>query len=988
MRFLPNAALSLAALLCLFSLFANAQGGNAVLHGRVLDSSDAAIPGAAIVLIPATGKPIAAESNAIGEFKFSSLRPGTYRLQVSSVGFKAEDLADVVIHTGDNSRDVTLEVFVSKQEVTVEADSLDSVSVEMASNASALVLKSEDLAALSDDPDALSNELQALAGPAAGPGGGAQIFVDGFSGGRVPPKQSIREIRINRDPYSAEYDRPGFGRVEILTKPGSDQFRGQTFFNFSDESLNSRNPFAANRAPYQARNYGGNLSGPISKRSSFFLDFERREIDDNAVVNATILNSFLQPEFVQQAYVTPERRTTGTGRVDYALNDRNTLVGRFNILRTESRNNGIGQFTLPTRASDSNQNGETLQLTETATLSATAINETRFEYARMRMDQNPYTLEPSLNVLEAFQSGGATQGQSWNQSKTFELQNMTSLIRGKHNIKFGGRLRGGDYTDNSVNNFLGTYTFTGLLAPTLDASNQPVYLADGSMQMENITSLESYRRTLYFQNLGYTSDQIRALGGGASQFSLSGGLARAVVRQYDLGLFMTHDWRVKSNLTLSYGVRYENQTNINDNRNIAPRVSFAWSPDSKGGRNGKTVIRGGAGIFYDRFDYTYTLRALRFNGVNQQQYIVRNPSFYPTIPSLEELGDNTVPQAIYQVYNNLKTPYMVQSSLGIERSLPKSTTVAFNWIRTRGVNILRTRNINAPYGDLGLQPYGAQNLFLYEATGQMTQNQFVANMNSRFSSRVMLFGFYSYGRAYANADNGASSPANQYDMANEWGRSSMDIRHRVVMGGSITGPWKLTLNPFMMYRSGVPFNITTGRDNNGDTIFNDRPAFATDLNRPGVVQTQWGAFDPSPEAGMTIIPHNFGEGPSQFTLNMRVSRVWSFGERAQGGSSAAGGGMMGGPGGGGPPPGMGMGGGGPRGGRGGGMMGGFSGGSGKYSLMLSISARNVLNTVNPGNPIGNILSPSFGQSNSLAGFGPMGGSGGNRIVEASLRFSF
>ncbi|MCU0228855.1 MAG: carboxypeptidase-like regulatory domain-containing protein, partial [Bryobacterales bacterium] len=297
------------------------------LEGAVLDATQGSIPGASLVLLPAQGQPLAAETDALGAYVFPNLTPGDYRLQVTSTGFQPVELPSLRILSGVNRRNFTLAVFLTKQEVTVEADPVDSVSVDMASNASALVLKEQQLQALSDDPDALANELQALAGPGAGPNSGAQVFVDGFSGGRVPPKSSIREVRINRDPYSAEFDRPGFGRIEILTKPGSDQLRGQAFFNFSDESLNSRNPFAVNRAPYQARNFGGNLGGPITRKASFFLDFERREIDDNAVVNATTLDSLFQPVTLQQAFVTPQRRGTGTARFDYALNDRNTLVG-------------------------------------------------------------------------------------------------------------------------------------------------------------------------------------------------------------------------------------------------------------------------------------------------------------------------------------------------------------------------------------------------------------------------------------------------------------------------------------------------------------------------------------------------------------------------------------------------------------------------------------------------------------------------------------
>jgi hypothetical protein len=973
--------------------FAQGQPGRAALEGQVFDTTEASIPGAAVILIDAKGELKAAETDALGTYRFESLPVGQYRLQVSSDGFQAIELPALELAAGENRQDFTMTVFLSRQEVTVEADPVASVSVDMASNASALVLREEELQALSDDPDALANELQALAGPSAGPSGGAQIFVDGFSGGRVPPKQSIREVRINRDPYSAEFDRPGFGRVEIFTRPGSDKFRGQGFFNFSNQSMNSRNPFAVNRAPYENQNYGANLSGPVMRRMSFFLDFERRAIDDNAVVNATTLDGMFQPVLQQQAFVTPQRRTNGTGRLDYALSDRHTLVGRFNVLRTESLNNGMGEFTLPERAFDTSMNGETLQLTETATLSATAINETRFEYSRMQFGQTPQTMSPALNVLEAFQAGGAPQGFASNRRNSFEVQNMTSLNRGTHAIKVGGRLRASDFVDISPNNFLGTFTFAGGLGPVLDPANNPVFSPDGSIVMTQLSSLQRFQRTMLFQELGYSNDLIRTLGGGASQFTLATGMPQQSVRQNDVGLFYTHDWRLKPNFTLAFGLRYENQTNISDNTNIAPRVSFAWSPDSRGGRNGKTVIRAGSGMFFDRFDDSFTLRAQRFNGLNQQEFILQNPNFFPVVPTSSDLLGNAVPQAIYNVDRGMCVPYMIQNSLGIERALPKSTTLSVNWVRTRSVNVLRTRNINAPIQELGgARPFGNENLFQFEGTGTMTQQQMIANLSTRFHSRVMLFGFYSYGIANSDADRGASLPANQYDLASEWGRSMMDIRHRVVMGGNVSGPWGFTMNPFVMYRSGMPFNITTGRDNNGDTVFTDRPAFATDLNAPGVVQTAWGAFDPNPLPGMAIIPRNFGEGPSQFTVNFRISRTWSFGERSGGagmpggmGSGGPGGGppMMGGPGGGGPGGGR-MGGGGGR-----GPMGGFGGASSKYSLTLGLNARNLLNTTNPANPVGNLASPLFGLSTSLAGFGPMGGNNaGNRILEASLRFTF
>ena len=166
------------------------------------------------------------------------------------------------------------------------------IDTDPAGNAGALILQKADLEALSDDRDDFAADLQALAGPAAGPNSG-QIFIDGFTGGRLPPKQSIREIRINQNPFAAQFDRPGQGRVEIFTKAGTNEFHGNLLFQFSDAAFNSRNTFVAVKPPYQRRQFEGELSGPLGKKTSFFTDFEQRCIDENAIVNAFMLDPAL-----------------------------------------------------------------------------------------------------------------------------------------------------------------------------------------------------------------------------------------------------------------------------------------------------------------------------------------------------------------------------------------------------------------------------------------------------------------------------------------------------------------------------------------------------------------------------------------------------------------------------------------------------------------------------------------------------------------------
>ncbi|MCC6588591.1 MAG: carboxypeptidase regulatory-like domain-containing protein [Bryobacterales bacterium] len=967
----------------------------ASLRGTVKDSTDAVIPGANVVL-RGGGREWTTQAGEFGAYKFENLAPGKYLLRVATPGFAPFEAANVDV-SGAATLDVTLTVMLETQTVSVQSETQGTVSVDPSQNAGSLVLRGTDLDALSDDPDQLASDLQALAGPAAGPNGG-QIFIDGFSGGRLPPKASIREVRINQNPFSAEYDRMGFGRIEILTKPGTDRLRGSAFMNFSDESMNSRNPFSPTRAPYQSRLYGVSISGPVNKKASFAFDVERRAIDENAIVNATILNTGLVPSPFQQAIITPERRTFLTTRLDYQLTPKNTLVGRYSWFNSDQQNEGVGQFSLPSRAYSSANGHHSVQLTETAVLNAATINETRFQFIRNNLSQNADNSIPTIQVLDSFTGGGSQIGLAGNTTDSFEVTNLTTMVKGSHTLKFGGRIRGAWLSDTSPQNFGGTYIFAGGVGPELDGDNQAI----GGTTMA-ISSIERYRRTLLFQSMGLSVAQMQLLGAGPSQFTLAAGDPLAAVNQIDVGVFALDDWRLRPNLTVSYGLRYEAQTNMADYSNASPRVSIAWGLPAKGGQT-KTVIRAGFGIFYDRFGESYTLQTLRFNGSAQRQYVVTNPTFFPAIPSEASLTSALTAQTIRVADKGLLAPAIMQTALGIERRLPRSTTVAVNYVFSRGNHMLRTRNINAPLAD-GARPLGGtENVFQFESTGRMRQNQLITNINTRFSRRFGLFGFYVLQKAQSDTDGAGSMPAYSYNLASEYGPSAFDVRHRVFLGGMIESPGKLSWSPFIVASTGMPFNITTGRDTNGDSVFNDRPALAM-ATTPGAIATPWGVFNPNPSATDAIISRNYGRGPGQFTINLRVSRTWGFGERrtsAQGGMPGEGGmrgpgfgGMRGGPGGGGP----GGGGGGMRGGfgaggmRGGGGPGGMFGQNNsnkRFNVTLSLSARNLLNHVNLTSPVGNLTSPLFGQSLSIAGFGGPGGASAasNRRLEASLRFTF
>jgi len=1026
----------------LFSVAAFGQTTGSIA-GQVQDTLGAAVVGASVTVVSADGKEKTTTSNKSGEFTVTGLAAGKYTVRVVATKFALYENTEVEVTAGDRL-ELIVPLTVAGLEEKVEVSSSEGVSTDPQNNAGATVLKEKDLEALPDDPDELEAALQALAGPSSGPNGG-QIYIDGFTGGRLPPKEAIREIRINQNPFSAEYDRLGFGRIEILTKPGADKFRGNAFFNFNDESLNSRNPFAPSRAASQMRFFGGNVSGPIQKgKSSFFLDINNRDVDNNSIVNAIILDPALNPVSFRQEFVVPSRRFSFSPRFDFALNDKNTLIARYSFEKGSVENQGIGGTSLPTRAYATDNQSHNLRLTETMIINPTTINETRFEYSWEKRAQEGDNSIPTINVSEAFTGGGAQIGLSFNQSNTWELQNYTTTSAGKnsaHSLKFGVRLRGVDINDRSENNFGGTFSFPGAAAVRTCTTDDPPVC---TVISPAISPLEQYQGRIlgnpgarYFPN----------------QFRITTGALEQDVSRFDVGLFATDDWRVSPGLTLSFGMRYENQTNVSDNLNFAPRFSFAWSPGAGGARAPKTVIRGGFGMFYERFSENLTLQALRFGGGEGSQLDLvvsaneTNPArLQAALLLLQQSvftlnGVTNVPTAaqilaalpqsnsLRQVSPELKIPVMSQWALGVERQLPWRTTLGAFYIGSRTNNVLRSRNINAPICPLELQaiplgclsaprpdPLGG-NVFEYESNGTLDQNRLNINIRSAFRPGFNLFANYTLGFARGDSDGSGTFPAYSYDLGNEFGRSSSDIRHNFVIGGNFVFPWGISASPFIIASSGRPFNITKGVDANGDALFTERPTFgelAAACTRWGLTRSYCDVAGEDPNA---IIPRNFGEAPGYFSVNLRLGKTFGFGKTAEpvragaaatgrqgGGDALAGagnGGGRGGRGGGGGGRG-GAGGGGGRGGAGGGggggaMFGGSTNTNKPYNLNLGISFNNIFNTVSLGTPVANIASGRFGQSTSIAsgfgGFGPGGGGGGgtgtaNRRIELQARFSW
>ncbi len=1017
-------------------------GAAGTVQGAVKDDTGGVIPGAVVTLTDQNGATQTVNTGRDGSYTFRGVAPGTYTVSATYAGLQQQGVVALSVTAGQPATgNIVMIVQTQRQEVTVTDTSTNTISTEPSNNATALVLKQEDLDALPDDPDDMEADLQALAGPAAGPGGN-QIFIDGFSGGRLPPKESIREIRINSNPFSAEFDKLGYGRIQIFTKPGSDKFHGQGYYNISDGVWNSRNPFLSVNPPFRTQLFGGNVSGPVGKHASFFIDAERRQIDDNGIVNATIPTSdFLGTAPHQIFYSTPQRRTTVSPRMDYQLNANNTLSFRYSYLDNNRVVTGIGAFdlpqttigniTYPSTGYSYETTESTFQAVETAVLSAKVVNETHFQYDHTYGAYKSQSQAPELNVSQSFVSGGSGYSapgtpNSHDLENYYELQNYTSVVWGPHTTKFGLRVRATVLDDLSPKNFNGIYSFLGGTFPLLDQSLNPV--PGQSVKLSSIQQYLLTERLLALPNM--TSSAVTALGYGPSRYTVNAGNPSISLNQMDFGPFVQDDWRVKPNLTLSFGLRFESQTNIYDHADWAPRFGFAWSPDSKGGTGrAKTVIRGGWGMFYDRFTIANVETAQRYlEGNPLQTYTVNFPTSYDaafdTPVPLSQLSTATTNAAqIYQIDRHLQAPRIMQTAIGVERQLFGHTTLAFNLMNSRGVHEYRTVNINAPYPIPGLLPPGTSpriaaqlglpispidnrpfpasgDIYDYQSSGTFKQTMAMVNVNTSIGRWLTLFGRYSYGNAHSDTDGLGSQPADPYNFAADWGRSTLDVTHNLFLGGSIAARWGLRFSPFIVAHSGTPFNVTTGTDQylTGSIAQTARPSV---LQNPGSLYYgvpllpgyNLNPVVPEPGSSDGFIVRNAGTGPGFIGLNLRVSKTWGFGTTKfsgpSGGSRGGGGGGPGGGGGGGheghgggPGGGGGFGGGGPR---------GFGGESSehRYNLTLSINARNIINHENLNTVNGAVTSPFFLESTGITGgFGAESTASNQRRIDFQLRFAF
>ena len=654
---------------------------------------------------------------------------------------------------------------VETQQVTV-SDQGVSVDTSADNNASSMVIKGKDLDALSDDPDELQSELSALAGPSAGPNGG-QIYIDGFTGGQLPPKSSIREIRINQNPFSAQYDKLGYGRIEILTKPGTDKFHGSFMMNGNDSAFNSLNPFVTSEPSYYSTFMMGNAGGALNKTGSWFASVFRRDNQSNSIVNAELLDSSGNPYNYTAAVANPQSRLDVSPRFDFQLGPKNTLTVRYMFDRQKETNSGVSLFALAKPGLQRVQSGEHAATQRHAGLSDHVVNETRFQYTRDRDNQTAQSSDPTITVQGAFTGGGNNMGVNRDNQDRFELQNSTIVSKGAHSINFGARLRFTRDASYSTSGFNGQYIYS---------------------------SLDAYKAQHAHRVRRHRGNRLRPH-----------------VNYFDAGLFFQDDFKVRPNLTLSYGLRYESQNDIGDHADWAPRLSFAWAPGGTWNKPGQDR---------DPRRLWLVLRSLRRkqypSGHPQQRHhsaAVRHqePHLLPecsvaVAAGLEQHGranhlhDRAQPQGRRQHAGGHGRRTPVRQGRHARRHLHQLARRAPGSTPTTSTPFCPA--LTMPATGTGTRPNGInENIYQFQSGGVYNQNQLMLNYTVR-AKRVSLFGFYMLN--FANADTSGASyfPSNQSNPGADYGRANFDVRNRFLLGGNLQAPFGVSFSPMMVTNSG------------------------------------------------------------------------------------------------------------------------------------------------------------------------------------------
>jgi hypothetical protein len=737
------------------------NGGEATLKITVVDPNGAAISAAQVTVKTAEAVEQKGQTNQQGEVTFTRLTKGAALLRVEAAGFEARSLDDLKLSAGSNRAEVRLEIASIKEDVSVAEDE-QAKNSDPRGSAFSSVLGEEQIAALPDDPEEFENAINQLAGP------DATIRVNGFRGGRLPPKSQIREIRFRRNPYAAEFHERGFVSVDVYTKPGINDWHGSFGFGFRDEATSARPFFAPRRGPEQLRRLNFTLDGPLWKNhTSLFLSADATSSYDSKTVVAAL------PEGrFDDVTRRPARKLNLAARVEHALDKTHAL--RFEYQRNAGRqdNLGVGDFDLPERAYTLDQSEHILRLSESGVFAKRFLNEVRAQVRLTERETLALSDAPAVQVLNAFTRGGAQTGGT-RRTREFEVADNLDFSAGQHAMRAGFLFEAGNYRSDETVNGGGTFIFS-----SLDA-------------------FSAGRPTIFSQRTGEA----------ALSFS-----------RYQFAWYWQDDYRLRKNLMLSFGVRQEFQSQLRDRSNFAPRVGLTWSPD----KAGTVTVRAGAGLFYDWFEAGTYEQTLRVNGQRQSDLVVREPGFPD--PFSNGIAGTLLPPGRIQSDPRLQIPSIAMAGIGVEARLLKKFRLNMDYRFERGLHLLRGRNLNAPVPGIGRPLPTEGNIIQIESSANSTSHRMMLHFAPMMLSRKMFWMVtYMYSNTRNDGDGPLGLPADNYNLRAERGPAATDMRHffSAFLSRQLFGGLSLGLN--FSASSALPYNITTGFDDNNDTVSNDRP---------------------------------------------------------------------------------------------------------------------------------------------------------------------
>lgn len=852
------------------------RGGK--LQLTVVDQTGGVIPNATVTVTGQEDSTKAVQlapamTSTAGLATFESLLPGRYTIQASFDGFETVTMKDFRVKSGDNKQKITLPLKKVDESLTVGRDK-QSAALDPLGSSFSTVLTREQIAALPDDPDEMEAALKAMSPP------GASMRIDGFSGGKLPPKSQIRSIRLPRMDMMAAQNHGGMNGmmfIDIMTGPGLGSFRGSTDFTLRDDALNARNPFTPTKGDESLRQYGVSFSGPIqANKSSYSLS-----VNGASDYTTTNLLAATTDGTLAQAIRQPSNRYAINARMDAAINKDHSLRFSYGRNSSERRNLGVGGFSLSSMAYRQDSSDNTFRVSENGPLGKRMFTESRLQVRTSNTATTSSFEAPTIRVNDAFTSGGAQQAGGDHRTE-FEAATDLDYVRGVHSWRAGVLLEGGRYRSDVSSNYLGTFTFASLAD----------YIAGKPT---------TYTRRTGDPNVTYNN--------------------------FQAGVYLQDDWRVHKTTMLSLGLRYEAQNLIKDQNNFSPRASITWAPF----KDGKTTFRGGFGYFNDWFGTSNFEQTLRVDGFKQRELNVPFPS-YP------DAGSSGITPATnrYLLGAGLGLPENLSANFGVDRQVTGSFRVNANYTYRFGTHILRASNLNTPVN--GVRPdknFANVVEVVNDAESRVHSVNVGANLIALNWKRTIFFVNYTFTKAESNGAGVFSLPANGNDLSTEWGPTQP--RHR--LQGSINmSPFQdVSFSLNVRQQSGSPYNVTTGRDNNGDGVFNDRPA--------GVSRNSaWTA--------------------SQWDIGGRLTYTVGFGTRPQGGGAGGPQGVM-----------IVMGGG------GGGPQGGFGGGADnkRYTLNFYVSGSNLTNHQNYVGYSGVVTSQFFGQPTNVMN---------PRKMELGVRFGF